>query len=283
MGIYTSKTIIEVISMSECGLTNLASCLPERFFEYIVYIINAPIQALLNLFKQLLTQPANIEMFYSVWAIIVYMISLFYGLFFLYAGFQFMISGYDAAKRENAKEQTTLSEDDEEYYIRGRIITDLSLDQYKSPLNITLLSHAPERNFVELLVNEYSKFIDGWIKSKDKGFYSVPYIHRPGTHSLQKDFNPDFFFKKGDRIIVVEIKSEDDSTIKNKDKLEGATTYFNKLNEILGGKSFYDFHFLDPRDYKQFFENKFKKNLAFKGSLHADLETKSREELKEGR
>ncbi len=179
--------------------------------------------------------------------------------------------------------QTTLSEDDDNYYIRGRIITDISLDQYKSPLNITLLSYTPEREFVEIFLNGYSEYIDSWIKSKDKGFYSVPYIHRPGTHSLQKNFNPDFFFKKRDKIIVVEIKSEDDSTVNNKDKIEGALTYFGKLNEKLKGKPFYDFHFLDPRDYKQFFENKFKKNLAFKGKLHADLETKSREELKEGR
>ncbi|MCG2717940.1 MAG: hypothetical protein L6408_03790, partial [Nanoarchaeota archaeon] len=179
--------------------------------------------------------------------------------------------------------QTTLLEDDESFYIRGKIITDLSLDQYKSPLNITLLSHNPEKRFVEMLVNDYSKYIDAWIKSNDQGFYTVPYIHRPGTHSLQKDFNPDFFFKKKNKINVVEIKSEDDSTVKNKDKLTGALTYFKKLNEKLNGKSHYDFHFLDPRDYKQFFENKFRKNLAFKSQLHADLETKSREELKEGR
>ena len=146
-----------------------------------------------------------------------------------------------------------------------------------------MLSHAPERKFIEEFLSGYSEFIDAWVKSKDKGFYSIPYTHRPGTHSLQKDFNPDFFFKKGNRIIVVEIKSDDDSTIKNKDKLEGAKTYFEKLNQKLEGKQFYDFYFLDPRDYKQFFENKFKKNLAFKGSLHADLENKSRDELKEGR
>jgi uncharacterized protein with ParB-like and HNH nuclease domain len=41
--------------------------------------------------------------------------------------------------------------------------------------------------------------------------------------------------------------------------------------------------FLDPRDYKQFFENKIKGNLPFKAKLHVDLEKKSREELKEGR
>ncbi|MFT4261258.1 MAG: hypothetical protein ACMXX9_02385 [Candidatus Woesearchaeota archaeon] len=134
-----------------------------------------------------------------------------------------------------------------------------------------------------MFVNNYSQFVDSWIKSKDKSFYSIPYIHRPGTHSLQKEFNPDFFFKKGNKMIVVEIKSEDDSTVNNKDKLEGAISYFKKLNEKLNGDYIYDFHFLDSRYYKQFFENKIKNDLAFKSLLHADLETKSREELKEGR
>jgi len=179
--------------------------------------------------------------------------------------------------------QTTLSEDDESFYIRGKIIKNISLDQYKSPINITLLSHTPEREFIEIFLNDYPEFVDSWIKSKDKGFYSIPYIHRPGTHSLQKDFNPDFFFKKGKEIVVVEIKSGNDLSIKNKDKLDGAIEYFNKLNDKLKGKVNYDFYFLAPGDYRQFFENKFKNNLKFKGKLHADLESKTREALKDGR
>jgi type III restriction enzyme len=179
--------------------------------------------------------------------------------------------------------QTTLFDEEESYFVQGRIMKDLSLGQYKSPLSVTLITHSPERQFVEMLIKNYIDYIDSWVKSKDKGFYSIPYIHKPGTHSIQKDFNPDFLIKKGKRIIVVEIKSEDDSTVKNKDKLEGAITYFNKLNEKLNEKLIFKFHFLDPRDYKQFFENVIKKTLAFKSKLHADLESKSREELKKGR
>ncbi len=87
----------------ECGLTNLATCLPEKMFEYLAQMLNAPIQPLLDMINYLLTQPVNINVFYSFWAIIVYILSMFYGLFFLFAGFQLMISGYDARKRENAK------------------------------------------------------------------------------------------------------------------------------------------------------------------------------------
>lgn len=168
-----------------------------------------------------------------------------------------------------------------ETYIRARIINKLKDDEYKSPLNLTLVSYKPERNFAETLVRKYSKYIDSWIKSRDRGFYSVPYIHRPGTHSLQKDFNPDFFIKKGDRIIVVEIKhSEDSSSIKNKDKLEGAKSYFNKLNERLENDVKYEFYFLDPTDYTNFFNKVILKEEIFVGKLQAELESKSRKELK---
>ena len=90
--------------MSECGLTNLAVCLPEKFFEYILSIFNAPLEPLLNLTKNLMSESVNIMLFHSFWAVIVYVISLFYGLFFMFAGVNFIISGYDAVKRENAKQ-----------------------------------------------------------------------------------------------------------------------------------------------------------------------------------
>ena len=89
--------------MTECGLTDLAICLPQKFFEFLLSILNAPLQPLLDLTKNLLTEPVNISLFYSLWAVIIYVISLFYGLFMLFAGFNFLISGYEASKRENAK------------------------------------------------------------------------------------------------------------------------------------------------------------------------------------
>ncbi len=88
----------------ECGLLNLASCLPQKFYEFIISILNAPIQPLLDLVKSLLTEPVNLSLFISLWAIMLYIISLFYGILILYSGFNFMVSGYDAAKRANAKE-----------------------------------------------------------------------------------------------------------------------------------------------------------------------------------
>ncbi len=67
-------------------------------------LINAPIKPLLGFVKSLLITPVNLSLFAPLWAIILYVLSLFYGILLFYAGFSFMVSGYDAAKRAKAKE-----------------------------------------------------------------------------------------------------------------------------------------------------------------------------------
>lgn len=93
--------------MADCGLLNLASCLPQMFFGYISSILNAPIQPLLDVVKNLISSPVQIGLFSSIWAIMVYVLSMFYALLIIYSGFQFIVSGYDSAKRENAKARLT--------------------------------------------------------------------------------------------------------------------------------------------------------------------------------
>jgi hypothetical protein len=93
-----------VSAEEECGLLNLSSCLPQKLYDFLINILNSPIQPLLTLTKALMTEPIKLEMFVSLWAIILYVLSIFYGLLMLYSGFNFMISGYDAAKRTKAKE-----------------------------------------------------------------------------------------------------------------------------------------------------------------------------------
>lgn len=90
--------------MAECGLLNFVTCLPEAFFSYFAGILGAPLQPLLSLTSQLLSLQIDLSLFSSLWAIIIYLISMFYALLILYSGFQFIISGYDMVKRENAKE-----------------------------------------------------------------------------------------------------------------------------------------------------------------------------------
>ena len=100
-----SFLLIPLVSAEEeCGLLNLSSCLPQKLYDFFINILNSPIQPLLTLTKALMTEPIKLEMFVSLWAIILYVLSIFYGLLMLYSGFNFMISGYDVVKRTKAKE-----------------------------------------------------------------------------------------------------------------------------------------------------------------------------------
>ena len=89
----------------ECGITNLGSCLVEKLFEFIIYILNLPLKPLLEFIRILLTEPVNIQIFAQTWGIIVYILSMFYGLFVLIAGFRFLVSGYSVEQREKAKSE----------------------------------------------------------------------------------------------------------------------------------------------------------------------------------
>lgn len=82
---------------------SIVQSLIDNFFEYLLVIVNAPLQPLFGLVQNLISEPVNISIFGSLWAIMVYILSLFYGLLLLYAGFNFIISGHDIVKRENAK------------------------------------------------------------------------------------------------------------------------------------------------------------------------------------
>ena len=97
-------TIIPGVSAEECGLTNLATCIPEKIYNFFINLLNAPLQPLLGFIQNLLTTPPSIELFKGVWVIMVYCISFFYGLLFMYAGFQFLFSGHNVLKREIAKQ-----------------------------------------------------------------------------------------------------------------------------------------------------------------------------------
>ncbi len=89
---------------SDCGLTNLGSCIPDSIFNYISGLVNAPLEPLLAAINYFLTQPVSIDVFYNLWLIVVYIISFFYIIMLAFAGFKFMTSGHDVLKREQAKE-----------------------------------------------------------------------------------------------------------------------------------------------------------------------------------
>lgn len=152
---------------------------------------------------------------------------------------------------------------------------------FKTPLNLVILSHTNEKEFVRYLYNEeYAKEIDAWIKSVDKGFYAVAYsfragsessLERGGGHQKWGSFNPDFFIKIGKNILVVEIKSDDDINEVNRGKLKWAKKHFDELNKKQN-KLIYSFYFLSQLDYSTFFEKVIKnKNFNYTSNLEAEL------------
>lgn len=72
----------------------------------------------------------------------------------------------------------------------------VNTSMFKTPLNLIIVSHGPERDFVFKLV-EHSKYVDAWVKSRDMGFYSLSYeFWKGGKDRVRRSFNPDFFIKQ---------------------------------------------------------------------------------------
>jgi type III restriction enzyme len=122
------------------------------------------------------------------------------------------------------------------------------------------VAYKPEREFARLLFT-HSDLYDSFIKNPDKGFYSFPYSYKPETkartHVRQENFNPDFFLKKNNAIIVVEIKKDGDDNQKNRAKYRDAMKHFLELDIALaatGRQERYFFKFLSPTDYDSFFQ-----------------------------
>jgi len=132
----------------------------------------------------------------------------------------------------------------------------------KSPQSTILVSHYPEKEFVFRLL-EHAQYLDSWIKSPDKGFYSVDYEYwKGGKDRVRQGFNPDFFIKidldkyinilkkkgavtnleylrnlqdKGYETIIraVEIKSDEDDDEATPAKAEWAKAHFGSVNAKL--------------------------------------------------
>lgn len=144
---------------------------------------------------------------------------------------------------------------------------------FKNPLNLILVSHKPEREFVKNLVKEENaKSIDSWIKSRDTGFYMIEYSWRKGEHPKNGQFNPDFFIKVGKNILIIETKTDTDITDENKGKVEYAKKHISMLNKVQNKQKYY-FWMISPRDYDNFFKKlRSGKWTDFVSTLEIDLE-----------
>ncbi len=135
---------------------------------------------------------------------------------------------------------------------------------FKTPVDLAFLNATPERKFAEKLVkNENANALDSWLKSTNQSFYTIEYSlsSKSGNHTKQGKFNPDFFIKTSDKemeyITVVEIKDDQDYSDLNKAKFKWATIHFQELNKQLEENKIqqrYNFHFLSPENYDDFFE-----------------------------
>jgi len=153
----------------------------------------------------------------------------------------------------------------------------------KTSLNINIASSWPEKEFFKLLIDEkYNNIIDWFFKSKDKWFYELEYSWRKWEHNIFLKFNPDFFIKSWNKVLVIEIKwneSEKESSrdfIKNRAKYSQAKKHFELLNKELKEKWInqkYYFHFCSPNDYKILFKYLLKWNInKYSSKLESEYE-----------
>jgi type III restriction enzyme len=132
---------------------------------------------------------------------------------------------------------------------------------FKTPLNAVIADHDPERRFIrELLAPANLPYYDAWIKSTNVKFYDIDYAWRKGEHPKRGKFNPDFFIKAGNLVLVVEIKGTEeliDPSEENRKKNEYAIAHFERVNKHLEEQNNslrYKFNFLTPNNYSKYFQ-----------------------------
>lgn len=152
---------------------------------------------------------------------------------------------------------------------------------FKTPQTGIITTGEPETRFVKKLIEENTvKAIDSFIKSSDTGFYYFDYSWKKGSHQQIGQFNPDFFIKKGNITVVVEIK--DDSQISNPDienigKYKAASNHFARINayfERINALDKYKFTFLTPKNYEMFFNMLLDENAESILNFNSELDVK---------
>ena len=145
---------------------------------------------------------------------------------------------------------------------------------FKSPVNLVLATHEPERSFVKRLFEpEVADKLQAWVKSPDVGFYEIAFSWRKGDHQKQGKFNPDFFIRlaNGRDVLVVELKGDDDDSDENKAKLKYATEHLERVNKEQD-EAVYRMMFVSPGSYDVFFQRLRDGNImTFTSALQAKL------------
>ena len=132
--------------------------------------------------------------------------------------------------------------------------------QFKTPQSFVIADSDPEKEFIKKLI-ETDTSIKHWIKSNSMGFYGIEYSWKKGEHTQRGIFNPDFFIETTNRIIVVEIKNDEqinNPDLENIGKYKAAIEHFKfvnkKMNSIKKNNKKYKFTMLTPKSFEIFFK-----------------------------
>jgi type III restriction enzyme len=167
---------------------------------------------------------------------------------------------YDSASLELCDEEDgrALAEliDDESPYPKRASREVENLYRFKTPVNVVLTTHEPERRFVSRLFEPaIADRIAAWVKSPDTGFYEIAFTWRKGDHTRQGSFNPDVFIRLADVdvVLVVELKEDGDVSDEKKAKLRDAVSHFELVNAFQADVR-YHVKFISPGSYDAFFQ-----------------------------
>jgi type III restriction enzyme len=132
---------------------------------------------------------------------------------------------------------------------------------FKTPLNAVIADSDPEQRFIKVLLDGANlPHYQAWIKSTSTRFYEIDYAWKKGEHPKRGKFNPDFFIKSENLILVVETKGNEElreSSEENRKKNEYAVAHFERVNEHLaqeGSPVRYKFNFLTPKNFGVYFQ-----------------------------
>jgi type III restriction enzyme len=133
---------------------------------------------------------------------------------------------------------------------------------FKTPLAAAIADSDNERKFIRALLQpENLPHYDAWLKSTAMRFYEIDYAWKKREHPKRGKFNPDFFIKVGDWIVVVEVKGDEElhePSEENRKKNEYAVAHFKRINEHLaqeGSPARYKFTFLNAGGFNKFFQS----------------------------
>lgn len=154
---------------------------------------------------------------------------------------------------------------------------------FKTPLNAVIGDSENEKRFINTLIQPTNVTCYGaWVKSTANRFYEIDYAWKKREHPKRGKFNPDFFIKVENLVLVIEIKGDEElrePSDENRKKNEYALAHFQRVNEHLHQEDSpvrYKFNFLTERSFNKFFQSLRDGSIA---AFRSELDVKLSEEV----